>query len=167
MITRTLLGLALIATTTFCIACNDKSAKSGNGHSALSGFNAYDEKADGAKLIAVATAKAKSENKRVLVVFGGNWCKWCKALDGLFESDGDVKSTLAKSYVLVHVDSDNNAALNEKYKNPFQNGFPVLLVLDGDGNLLHTQETGSLEKEDKTVGHDKDKVLAFLKQYAT
>jgi thiol-disulfide isomerase/thioredoxin len=132
----------------------------------LAGYHAYDEHADGAKLISDATAKAKAEKKRVLVVFGGNWCKWCKALDGLFERDARISSELAQHWVVVDVDSNSNTALNTKYQNPFANGFPVMLVLDGDGNLLHTQESGSLEKDDKSVGHDPDKVLEFLKSYA-
>lgn len=134
-------------------------------HPAANGYHAYDPEAKGEQLIADATAKARAENKRVLVVFGGNWCKWCHALDGLFQSDAAVKQVLDKSFVVVHVDSDNNGALNEKYKNPFANGFPVMLVLDGDGQLLHTQDTGIFEKEDKSLAHDPDKVVAFLKSW--
>jgi thiol-disulfide isomerase/thioredoxin len=150
-------------------ACDQSNASGANGarkHAALANFNAYDPHADGAKLIADAAARAKSEKKHVLVVFGGNWCKWCKALDGLFETDAKISSELARHWVVVHVDSDSNVALNEKYQNPFANGFPVMLVLDGDGNLLHTQESGAFEKEDKSVGHDPDRVLEFLKSYA-
>ncbi len=135
-------------------------------HPALAGYDAYDPAADGDKLIAAAEQKAKTENKRVLLIFGGNWCKWCHALDDLMARNGPVHALLDKSFVVVHVDSDTNARLNVKYNNPFSNGFPVILVLDADGTVLHTQETGALEKEDKSVGHDPDKVLAFLQHWA-
>ncbi|HEY4221944.1 MAG TPA: thioredoxin family protein [Myxococcota bacterium] len=141
--------------------CNDKPPPKG-AHGALAGFHEYDPSADGKKQIAAAVAQANTEHKRVLVVFGGNWCKWCKALDGLFQKDARIKAVLDKSFVVAHVDSDTNGALNTEYKNPFVNGFPVILVLDGAGTLLHTQESGVLEKEDKSVGHDPDKVMAFL-----
>ena len=135
-------------------------------HVPLEAYTAYDATKDGKAQIASAQADAKGKNKRVLVMFGGNWCKWCKALDGTFANDGAVKAVLDKSFVLVHVDSDTNGPLNDAWGNPFANGFPVLVVLDADGAKLHVQETGSLEKEDKSVSHDPDKVVTFLKRWA-
>lgn len=133
---------------------------------ALDGYAAYDAKLDGKQQIAEALTRAKSEHKRVLVMFGGNWCKWCRALDGLFGADEAVKQALERSFVLLHVDSETNEALNQELGNPFQHGFPVLVVLDADGKPLHTQETASLEKADKSVAHDAAKVLAFLQRWA-
>lgn len=133
---------------------------------ALEGYAAYDGTLDGKQQVASALTRAKDEGKRVLVMFGGNWCKWCKALDGLLASDGAVKQALEKSFVLLHVDSETNEPLNEELGNPFQHGFPVLVVLDGAGKALHTQETASLEKADKSVAHDPAKVLAFLERWA-
>ena len=133
---------------------------------ALEGYAAYDSTLDGKQQLADALARAKSEQKRVLVMFGGNWCKWCRALDGLFTADDAVKQALAKGFVLLHVDSESNKPLNQELGNPFQHGFPVLVVLDDDGKALHTQETASLEKADKSVAHDPAKVLAFLQRWA-
>jgi thioredoxin-related protein len=133
---------------------------------ALEAYTAYDATKDGKAQVEAAQAEAKKTSKRVIVMFGGNWCKWCKALDGTFASNNDVKSVLDKGFVLVHVDSDSNGGLNDAWGNPFANGFPVLVVLDADGRKLHVQETGSLEKDDKTVAHDPDKVLTFLKQWS-
>jgi thioredoxin-related protein len=133
---------------------------------ALDDYAAYDATKDGRAQVEAAQAEAKQKSKRVMVMFGGNWCKWCKALDGTFASHAEVKAVLEKGFVLVHVDSDSSGALNDAWGNPFANGFPVLVILDADGRKLHVQETGSLEKEDKTVAHDPDKVLAFLKQWS-
>src|SRR6187397_2028590 len=44
----------------------------------------YDTKADGKELVAAATKKAVAQEKRVLVVFGGNWCGWCHKLHAFF-----------------------------------------------------------------------------------
>ena len=134
-------------------------------HAPLEAYTSYDVTKDGKAQVEAAQA-GKGKNKRVLVMFGGNWCKWCRALDGTFASDANVKAQLEKNFVLVHVDSDSNGGLNDAWGNPFANGFPVLVVLDADGRKLHVQETGSLEKEDKTVAHDPDKVLTFLKQWS-
>lgn len=133
---------------------------------ALENYTAYDSTKDGKAQVEAAQAEAKQKSRRVIVMFGGSWCKWCKALDGTFASHAEVKAVLEKGFVLVHVDSDSSGKLNDEWGNPFANGFPVLVVLDADGRKLHTQETGSLEKEDKTVAHDPDKLLVFLKQWS-
>ncbi len=44
----------------------------------------YDEKADAHVEIRDALAKAKGEHKRVIVVFGANWCFDCHVLDDAF-----------------------------------------------------------------------------------
>lgn len=46
---------------------------------------------------------------------------------------------------------------------PQRFGFPVLVVLDGDGNRLHTQNTAFLEKE---KSYDEKTVLQFLRNWS-
>lgn len=127
----------------------------------------YDQAADARQDIEQAIATAGSNGKRVLLMFGGNWCGWCHALHGLLESDQTINELLTRHYILVMVDvgeRNKNLDLNEQYGNPYQHGFPVLVVLDGEGKQLTTQETGSLEKQGAR-GHDPAKVLAFLEQW--
>src|SRR5690349_1092302 len=88
-------------------------------HPGIAGYAAYDPNAKGDQQLVDAGAKAKAENKRVLAVFGGNWCKWCKALDVAMNESADVKAVVDKSFVVVHIDSDNNAGLNGRFGNPF------------------------------------------------
>ncbi|HIC22742.1 MAG TPA: hypothetical protein EYO84_04895, partial [Planctomycetes bacterium] len=40
-------------------------------------ISVYDVEADASADIAAAVASAHKNNKRVLVVYGGNWCGWC------------------------------------------------------------------------------------------
>ena len=128
-----------------------------------------DPKPDGFAQIETALQQAKAKNKRVLLKFGANWCSWCRALNGLMHDDAGVKADLARDYVVVLVDVNTrngvkrNEAVNTKYGNPLQHGLPVLVVLDADGRLLVTQETGVLESGQ---GHDPVKVLAFLATWA-
>jgi thiol:disulfide interchange protein len=125
----------------------------------------YDEQADGAQQIADTLARAKKRRQRVLLTLGANWCPWCHKLNQLFETDAPIGARLNKSYVLVLVDvnQEHNAAINQRYGNPRRHGIPVILVLDDAGRLLATQDTGSLEQGDH---HDPKKVLAFLDQWA-
>ena len=133
----------------------------------------YDETADARLDIQMAIEKARIDEKRVLLMFGGNWCPWCHRLHHLFMVDSRIKKALKNNYILVMInvgdDKDRlDSELNELYGDPFQYGFPVLVVLDRDGNRLTTQETGSLEKteaEGQKKGHNPDKVLSFLDKW--
>ena len=125
----------------------------------------YDESADGAKQIADALAVAKKGNKRVLLQFGANWCGWCHKLHALFEKDAEIAATLKQSYVVVLVDVNkgHNQAINKQYGNPTRFGLPVIVVLDAEGKVLTTKDSGELEEGDH---HSPAKVLAFLKKWA-
>lgn len=126
----------------------------------------YDEKADAKALIAEAVKKASADNKRVLVMFGGNWCGWCHKLHATFESDPQVKKALLYEYVRVNVDIgkwDKHMDLAEAYGAKLKDsGVPFLTVLDGSGKVVANQETGSLEEGDH---HVPAKVLGFLNQW--
>jgi len=52
---------------------------------------------------AAAIHKATGGRKRVLVVFGGNWCYDCHVLEEAFHSP-EISPTMAKSFEVVHVD---------------------------------------------------------------
>lgn len=133
------------------------------------GPDIYDVKADGAAQISVALDRAKAGNKRVLVMFGANWCVWCHRLHATFEKNAEIAAALKANYELVLVDlntrngTKRNAAVNERYGNPMKEGLPVLVVLDATGRQLTTQETGALE--DGKSAHDPKKVMAFLERW--
>jgi thiol-disulfide isomerase/thioredoxin len=123
----------------------------------------YDDKADARAQIAAATQIARRDNKRVLVVFGGNWCSWCYKLDDLFENDPSVAPLLRSEYQVVLVDSNENLDLFRGYgADQGKHGFPFLTVLDVDGTVLTNQNTGDLEDGPR---HDPAKVKAFLEQW--
>jgi thiol:disulfide interchange protein len=133
------------------------------------GPDVYDVHADGARQITEALARAAVVNRRVIVVFGANWCIWCRRLHATFETDPGVAKALARDFIVVSVDINTrhgearNAAVNEKYGNPIAHGIPVLVVLDSDGKQLTTKDSGELEEGD---GHSPAKILAFLAAWA-
>jgi thioredoxin-related protein len=128
--------------------------------------NIYDPAADAKAQIAAAVDKAKRENQRVLLMFGGNWCPWCHKLHELFASDKDIAKTLLYEYQLVLVDigrRDKNLDILKSYDIDLKKGgVPFLTVLDENGKVLANQETGSLEAGDH---HDPEKVAAFLDKW--
>lgn len=129
----------------------------------------YDETANAGQDIANALVKAKKDNKRVLIQWGANWCGWCVKLHGLYKEDKKIARKLLYDYEVVYVDMgrfDKNIDVAKKYgayEKIKGSGIPFLTVLDGTGEVLVNQETGSLEKD---KGHDPEKVLAFLTKYA-
>jgi len=133
------------------------------------GPDIYDTEADGEQDIARALHAAKAGHKHVLLQLGANWCIWCRRLHQTFEENAEIAALLKQRFVVVAVDVNRrdgkkrNIAVNERYGNPVQHGLPVLLVLDADGRLLVTQETGALE-EGKDA-HDPAKILAFLRRW--
>jgi len=134
--------------------------------------NIYDEKANARDDIDRAIVQAQKEGKRILLMFGGNWCPWCRRLHALFQENETVRTLLSSNFLLVMVDvgyREKNADLNEKYGQPWSLGLPALVVLEKDGAMLHVQETGSLEftpEEGKGKGHNPERVLLFLKNWA-
>ncbi len=126
----------------------------------------YDEKADARKQISAAIARAKAENQRVLIIWGANWCGWCRRLHDVFQADRDVARTLLYEYQRVYADVghfdrqlDIAAAYNVDLK---KEGLPFLTFLDADGKLLWNQETGTLEKGQE---YDRERLLALLTKH--
>lgn len=128
--------------------------------------NPYDEQASAAHDIETALAAARGDGKRVLLIFGANWCPWCRRLEHTLRNDAQIAQALRDGFHVVHVNtgarrSGVNADVNARYGDPMSNGLPVLVVLDAQGRVVTTQETGSLESGDR---HDPAKVLEFLRR---
>lgn len=125
----------------------------------------YNPAADAKADIKNAVAKAKAGNKHVLIQVGGNWCSWCMKFHKMATTDAKIDSIIKADYVyiLLNYSKENkNLDVLKTYQNPQRFGFPVFLILDGTGKLLHTQDSGLLELD---KGYDPMKVSTFLKQW--
>ena len=111
-----------------------------------------------------ALGLATKQHKRVLVVFGANWCYDCHVLDLAFHRP-DVETVLGKNYEVVHVDvgeGDKNQDIMQQYEVPMKKGIPAVAVLDSNGKLLYSQRGGEFEKARALAPED---VLAFLNKW--
>lgn len=125
----------------------------------------YNASIDAHQEVVEAVKKAGAEHKRVLVVFGGNWCFDCHVLDEAFHS-ADIAPTLNKSFVVIHVDigqMDRNLDIAKQYDIPLERGVPAIAVLDSDGKLLFSQKRGEFEAARSMAPED---ILAFLHKWA-
>ena len=125
----------------------------------------YNPQANAQADINAAVAKAKQSNKHVLVQVGGNWCIWCIRFHDLIDSVPERKTYLNANYETVMLNwspENKNAEILKKYSYPGRFGFPVFLVLDGTGKLIHTQNSAYLEEG---KGHSPKKIMEFLKNW--
>jgi thiol:disulfide interchange protein len=117
---------------------------------------------DGHGPVARAVAASRADHRTVVVMFGGNWCIWCRRLDYALTHDPVLAPIVQRSYRFVHVDSRANHALDDELGHPTSHGVPVLVVLDADGHPIFTQDTGLLELGD---GHSRTRVESLLHRY--
>lgn len=102
----------------------------------------FNDQVSGKVLLDEALTRAQAENKRVLLLFGANWCPYCKALHGLLETDPALQEIVAASYVVVPIDvgssgRNRNTALIDRYEAPvFKDGVPALVITDAQGKRL-------------------------------
>jgi hypothetical protein len=109
--------------------------------------NIYPADADAHAEIKKAEEKAAVGHKRVLLVFGANWCYDCHVLDLAFHR-ADF-ATVMTGYEVVHVDlgvdEKKNADLVTQFDVPLNKGIPALAVAESDGKLVVSQKNGEFE----------------------
>jgi thioredoxin-related protein len=123
----------------------------------------FDPSRDAAADVAQAVALANAQGKHVIVDVGGEWCSWCHVLDRFIADNADVRSLVDARYIWVKVNfskENRNEALLARW--PKVAGYPHLFVLDANGRLLHSQDTGRLEAGN---GYDRRKFLAMLQRW--
>ena len=144
----------------FCLAAYTSIAQT-------EGNKLYDPSADAAKDIAAAVKKAKAENKYVLLQGGGNWCSWCIEFARFCKADKKIDSVINASFVWYHLNwskENENKKIFSSYGYAQRFGFPVFIILDGNGNRIHTQNSEYLENGKKS--YDNNKVQAFLEMWS-
>ncbi len=128
-------------------------------------FRLYNPAEDAGEAIEKAVKKAKTDNKHVFVQIGGNWCVWCARFEA-FVKDSKILDSLVKTdYVVYHLNyskENTNSKILAKYGFPQRFGYPVFLVLDGEGRLIHTQNSAYLESG---KSYDYQEVVEFFTQW--
>jgi len=127
----------------------------------------YDPSLDGMKQIKDAVSVASKDGKHVLIQYGGNWCSWCIKFDAFCKADTSISNVISKNYIPVKLNYDpvnKNDAANAYLGNPARFGFPVFIIVDGKGKVLHIQDSGLLEDG---AGYSKKKVVGFFSNWTS
>ena len=133
----------------------------------------YDENINPIEQIDQAVAKAKADGKFVICQVGGNWCPWCLRFADFITSDTDISQMIEENFVYIHVNynprksegdakKQEAAALMKRLNNPGRFGYPVFVVLDTEGKVIHIQDSSFLEEGQ---GYNKEKVVRFFKNW--
>jgi len=133
----------------------------------------YDESLNPMEQVDKALLQARKENKFVMCQVGGNWCPWCLRFADFVAKDSTLRRVVEENFVYIHVnynprrkgeDSADRAAqaqaMMKRLGQPGRFGYPVFVVLDEKGSVLHIQDSSFLEEGE---GYDRDKVLRFFK----
>jgi hypothetical protein len=126
--------------------------------------NIYPPDADAHAEIKEAEEKAAAGHKRVLLVFGANWCFDCHVLDIAFHRP-DFAAVMA-GYEVVHVDlgddEKKNADVVKQFDVTLDKGIPTLAVIESDGKVVVSQKNGEFEDARSLTP---EALLAFLNQW--
>jgi uncharacterized protein len=82
---------------------------------------------------AEAFARAKAEDKPILLSISAVWCHWCHVMDETSYSDEGVIDAINHQFVPVRVDNDKRPDVNARYN---MGGWPTTAFLAPDGTTL-------------------------------
>lgn len=133
----------------------------------------YNEEINPIEQIDQAVAKAKTEGKFVVCQVGGNWCPWCLKFADFIANDPAISKVIDENFEYIHVNYnprksqgpeqvEQGKALMKRLDNAGRFGFPVFVILDEEGKILHIQDSSFLEEGE---GYNQEKVLRFFKNW--
>ena len=126
--------------------------------------NLYPSDADANKEIEAALQTAAAEKKRLILIFGGNWCYDCHVLDQALH-EGEAGKIAQESFLIVHVDigeGDKNLDLVKKYETTLDKGVPTVVLLNRAGRVIYSSTNGEFEAARQMMRKD---LVAFLKRW--
>lgn len=134
----------------------------------------YDESIDQNEQIDQAVAKAKAQGKFVIAQVGGNWCPWCLKFAAYIKANEAIAKLVEDNFIYIHVDytpksfktdearKQRTLKAMERLGKANRFGFPVMVVLDENGKVIHIQDSSYLEEGD---GYNEKKVSSFFKHW--
>lgn len=124
----------------------------------------FDPSRDPFKDLSIAIDEASKLNKRIILDVGGEWCKWCHIIDKFIDEQTEINEYLNNHYIVLKINySEENKNENFLTRYPEIEGYPHFFILEKNGELLHSQNTGLLE-EGKS--YDPEKFMNFLKKWS-
>lgn len=112
-----------------------------------------------------AKTVAAKDGKHILLIAGGDWCNWCRALDQYLQDNADAHDELHKTFVVIkaYVGEEN---MNTKFFDtlPKFTGVPHFWIFTPEGKVV--ESVASAIFEDRYQGYNKAALLQFIRRYA-
>lgn len=99
---------------------------------------AYNKHADPKADFTTALAEARSTDKKVMIIFGSEWCSDCRSFDKELRGKS-LNDIISEQYVVIKADIgnwDQNMDFAELFGNPAQRGIPSLAIVDPKSNTF-------------------------------
>ena len=85
-----------------------------------------------------AFARARSENKPILLDIGAVWCHWCHVMDRESYEDPEIAEIINGHFIAIKVDRDERLDVDTRYQSAVQamsgqGGWPLTVILTPDG----------------------------------
>jgi len=133
----------------------------------------YNEEINPLEQIDQAVFKARVGGKFVICQVGGNWCPWCLRFADFITNDTTISKLINDNFEYIHVNYNPRksggeekekqaAALMKRLNNCGRFGFPVIVILEVAGKVIHIQDSSFLEEGQ---GYNQEKVLRFFKNW--
>lgn len=116
----------------------------------------YDASADPARQYEDVLVRAKAEQKRVLIIFGANWCPDCRAFSKELGTD-PLQRLVSDNFVPLNVNIgnwDENMDFVARFGKPVAQGIPSIAVADSDGTTRFVTVAGELATVRQTSSQD-------------
>jgi len=124
----------------------------------------YDPKANPHIALETALKKAKTSHKLILLMVGGDWCKWCGQFENFLDDHAPIAEDFYTSFEVVRVyygKGINKEAQSLLEQFPPLKGTPHFYILNSDAKLLKSIDTGYLERG---YSYNSKKVKAFIEE---
>ena len=85
-----------------------------------------------------AFARARSQNKPILLDIGAVWCHWCHVMDRESYEDSEIAEIINGHFIAVKVDRDERLDVDARYQSAVQamsgqGGWPLTVILTPEG----------------------------------
>ena len=110
---------------------------------------------------------SQQDGKHIVIQAGGNWCVWCLRFNAFIQQNTRVRDLLKDHFHYYHLNyspENKNEKVFQKYApgKGEEFGYPFFIVLNADGEVLTTRESGNLEEG---KGYNEQQVLHFFQQW--
>jgi thioredoxin-related protein len=134
------------------------------------------------KILSDARAKAKAEQKNVLLIFGASWCPDCEVLDSFLNAP-QAKTIFNKYFVIVHLNVFEEAGAHPKANTPGSEkviakyggissigeaSLPYMVILDSEGkDIIDGHRPAAGKRENIGFPAEKEEIEWFLQMLKT